>query len=330
LLAVAALQSRGRARTLRLQALVLGAIGGAVFSGYMALVSFGVLGTACLMCLGLYTAATAQLGLALMLVGAGDGNTRLFAPSALLAAALAMVVAVGLGGRYLWGAEAKTIDVDHASLAALREQDEKFFDWYLAQPVVEPGKLPGGAKAGTVVIVEFSDFECGYCKRNHSMVSELRARHPGAVSAIHRNFPLDPACNEAVDRMMHPNACRAAEAAECADAQGLYEPMAEVLFDNEERLFESNLGKLAEYAGLDAGLFDECMRTRATLGKIAADSREGKRLEVTSTPTLFINGRRIRGTFDSPEKYELAVAMELRLAAGDEPPAEYRPLANPQ
>jgi protein-disulfide isomerase/uncharacterized membrane protein len=320
LLALAALQTRGRARDGRLRLLVLGAIGGAVFSGYMAFLSLSVLGTACLMCIGLYAASALQLAIvpALLAAPRSDGG-RLFAVSTLVVSAAAMGVIVAVGGRYLWGGP-EGVPVAGASLAELRRQDEKFFDWYLAQPVVEPGKLPGGNASGSVVIVEFSDFECGYCKRNHTMVADLRARHPGKVSAIHRNFPLDPACNEAVDRVMHPHACRAAEAAECADAQGRYEEMATVLFDNQDRLFESNLWKLAGYAGLDMALFDECMRTRATLGKIAADTREGKRLEITSTPTLFINGRRIRGTFDGPEKYDLALAIELRIAAGEMPP----------
>ena len=323
LLALSALQSRGRDRDSRRRLLVLGAIGGAVFSAYMAFISLSVLGTACLMCIGLYVTSAVQLAVAVLLLRVpSTAGGPLFAPSTLLAATAAMCAVVGLGGRYLWGAAPSGLAVAGASLADLRRQDEKFFDWYLAQPVVEAGKLPGGTASGTVVIVEFSDFECGYCKRNHVMVADLRARHPGMVSAIHRNFPLDPACNEAVDRVMHPHACRAAEAAECADAQGRYEPMAEVLFDNQDRLFEANLRKLAEYAGLDLALFDECMRTRATLGKIAADAREGKRLEITSTPTLFINGRRIRGTFDGPEKYDLALAIELRIAAGDTPPPE--------
>jgi protein-disulfide isomerase/uncharacterized membrane protein len=322
LLATAALGSGGAAKRLRLRMLVLGALGGAVFSAYMAFISFRVLGTACLMCMGLYAASAAQLGVVPTLLrrAASARDGPLLSTRALAIAGIAMLVAVAAVGRIVWPPAPAASALGRASLAELRDLDPKFFDWYLEQPVVEGGKVGGKGPAGAVVIVEFSDFQCGFCKRNHQMIEELRLRRPDVVSVIHRNFPLDPACNEAVERVMHPLACRAAEAAECADAQGLYEPMAKVLFDNQDRLFETHLAKLAERAGLDPVLFDECMQKRITLGKIVSDSREGKRLEITSTPTLFLNGRRIRGTFDAPEKYDLAVAIELRLAAGDSPP----------
>jgi uncharacterized membrane protein/protein-disulfide isomerase len=324
LLAVAAMRSSGDARRLRLRFLVLGTLGGSVFSAYMAFLSFRVLGTACLMCMGLYAASAAQLAIVPALLGnsKSPNGGPLLSARTLSIALVAMLVAVVVAGRILWPPAPPASALGGASLTELRELDPKFFDWYLGQPVVEAGKLGGRAPAGTVVIIEFSDFQCGYCKRNHHMVEELRLRRSDSVAVIHRNFPLDPACNDGVDRVMHPQACRAAEAAECADAQGGYERMATVLFDNQDRLFESNFVTLAERAGLDLPLFDECMQKRTTLPKIAADSREGKRLEITSTPTLFLNGRRIRGTFDAPEKYDLAVAIELRLAAGESPPPQ--------
>ena len=319
LLGIAALGTSGTARRSRLRLLVLGAVGGAIFSGYMAFVSFAVLGTACLMCMGLYATAATELGLALAILAA-ERNSRdgeLFPPRVVLLAAALMFLAVTATGRFLWSSGPTLPVLAGVSLDELRERDPKFFDWYLAQPVTE---ARSDAKAGRVVIVEFSDFQCGYCKRNHYMIDELEQRHPNGVAIIHRNFPLDPSCNEAVEHVMHPQACRAAEAAECAGAQGQYEAMAKVLFDNQERLFESNLARLAERAGLDAAAFDTCMQSRQTLPKIVADSREGKRLEITSTPTLFINGRRIRGTFDAPEKYDLALAIETRLASGEQAP----------
>ena len=319
LLALAALGTSGVTRRSRLRLLVLGAVGGAIFSGYMAFLSFTVLETACLMCIGLYVTATAELVLALAVVANARHRMggEIFPPRVLLLAAALMVLATTAAGRWFWASGPTLPSLAGVSLAELREGDPKFVDWYLAQPVTE---VRNQGEPGHVVIVEFSDFQCGYCKRNHRMVEELKARHPNVLSIVHRNFPLDPACNEAVERVMHPMACRAAEAAECANAQGRYEPMAKILFENQERLFESNLGRLAERAGLDTAAFAACMQSRQTLSKIVSDAREGKRLEITSTPTLFINGRRIRGTFDAPEKYDLAVAIEVRLDAGDLPP----------
>ena len=329
LLALAALGASGAARRQRLQLLVLGAVGGAIFSAYMAFVSFAVLGTACLMCMGLYATAGVELAIALAVVARArtSGASGLFSGRGLLFASALIFFVVAAAGRLLWGAGEATGDLSSASLDELRDRDPKFFDWYLAQPLSDSQK---DATAGKVVIVEFSDFQCGYCKRNHYLVGELQARQPNTVAVIHRNFPLDPTCNEAVEHAMHPQACRAAEAAECAGAQGRYEEMAKELFDNQERLFESNFPRLAERAGVDATAFTACMDSRQTLPKIVSDSREGKRLEITSTPTLFINGRRIRGTFDAPEKYDLAIAIEQRLAAREAPPRAEPEVASPQ
>jgi len=329
LLGLAALGVGAAAQRPRLQLLMLAALGSAIFSGYMAFVSFAVLGTACLMCIGLYATAAVELGLALAIAARAatlDGRP-LFPARVLLLAAAMMFFAVAAAGRYFWASNAGSGDLADASLDELRERDPKFFDWYLAQPVADSRR---DTASGKVVIVEFSDFQCGYCKRNHYLVAELQARHPNGVAVIHRNFPLDPACNEGVEHVMHPQACRAAEAAECAGAQGRYEEMARVLFDNQERLFETNLAHLAERAGVEPAAFDACMQSRQSLPKIVSDSREGKRLEITSTPTLFINGRRIRGTFDAPDKYDLALAIERRIAAGDPAPEGTSDLAAPQ
>jgi len=65
------------------------------------------------------------------------------------------------------------------------------------------------------------------------------------LRVVHRHLSLDPACNEAVEQSIHPRACRAAEAAECAALQNRYSEMADVLFENQDRLFESNLERLA-------------------------------------------------------------------------------------
>lgn len=312
--------ARGR---LAIQAVVLGSLGSAAFSALMAFLSFSVLQTACLMCIGLYAVAALQLGIGLAIPGAyaaaSPATSPLFAPGLLSASAAGAVVAAAALGRLAWpGGEIRALD--GASLEDLRAADPEFFDWYLSQPVgpttADLAADPGDRR---VVIVEFSDFECAYCRRNHEYVRDLEARNPDGIHVVHRHFPLDPACNEIVDRPMHPRACRAAEAAECARLQGRYGEMADVLFANQQRLFEANLERLAERAGLDLTAFQACMASRETLSKIVADTRAGGRLGIKSTPTVFFNGRRITGTFADAVKYDLAVRIETRLAAGESP-----------
>lgn len=322
--AVSAIATRETQRTKLLSRIVvLGGIGSAMFSVYMAFVSLAVLGTVCLMCTGLYAAAAGQLSASLMLprafADAYGRGTQLFARNALPAAAAAMFVATVAFGRFGWSSEFARSVAPGQSLEQLREADPEFYDWYVALPVsaaAAAGAADGVEKA-PVVIVEFSDFECAYCRRNRELIRDLEARHPDLLRVVHRHFPLDPACNEAVEQRIHPHACRAAEAVECAALQNRYGEMADVLFENQDRLFESNLERLATRAGLDLERFRACLASRETLAKIVADARAGRSLELTSTPTLFFNGRRVKGTLADAAKYDLAVMIEARIAAGD-------------
>jgi len=310
-------------RVLLARLVVLGGIGSAIFSAYMAFVSFTVLRTVCLMCMGLYAAAAGQFIAALMLPRAfgaeSGGRTPLFARNVLPMAAAAMFVATAAFGRYGWTAGSTPAAIEGRSLAELRNADPEFYDWYVAQPVstsLAARATQDTAKA-PVVIVEFSDFQCAYCRRNRELIRDLETRHPDILRVVHRHFPLDPTCNEAVEQSIHPYACRAAEAAECAALQGRYGEMADVLFENQERLYESNLERLATRAGLDLERFRACLAGRETLPKIVADTRSGQALDLTSTPTLFINGRRVKGTLADAGKYDLAVMIEARMAAGE-------------
>jgi protein-disulfide isomerase/uncharacterized membrane protein len=321
LIAVAALRREGEGQRVFLRGVVLGAIGSAGFSALMAYLSLSVLETACLMCIGLYAAALTQLAAGLLLArvhdGGAAGSSRLF-PSGFLPATAALTFAIVAAlGRFAWPANQYRPSVD-ATLAELRDADPEFFDWYLDQPVSSFG--PSSHPSAPVTIVEFSDFECAYCRRNHEYLRELKGRHPGVIAVVHRHFPLDPACNALVDRPLHLRACRAAEAAECARLQDRYADYSQALFENQDRLFEAQLESLAERVGLDVDRFKACMASRETVSRIVADARAGGKLGIKSTPTVYFNGRRISGTLADAGKYDLAIRIEVRLAAGDQLP----------
>jgi protein-disulfide isomerase len=88
------------------------------------------------------------------------------------------------------------------------------------------------------------------------------------------------------------------------------------LFENQSRLFDEMLTKLAHRLELDTEAFAQCMAGGESMNKVIADAQAGKRLNLTSTPTLFINGRRVTGTFDSANAFDRAVLIEARLAEG--------------
>ena len=108
---------------------------------------------------------------------------------------------------------------------------------------------------------------------------------------MHRDFPLDMACNPTVRRDFHPRACRAALYARCAAKQDKYWPYEELLFENREQLDEDNLRGLGKSVGLDLHRLEQCLQDPSTIQALQADINEGIRRKLTGTPTLFINGK---------------------------------------
>ncbi|HYB98524.1 MAG TPA: vitamin K epoxide reductase family protein [Candidatus Limnocylindrales bacterium] len=308
---MAARSSGARQQThLRLATILV--IGAVVFSAYMAVISAAVLQTVCLLCMGLYVVALALTALVL----AASRQARRLGSQGLTAGAAGMtlagaVVAVAFLALVTWPRATATAGI--GSLEEARAADPDFYAWYTALPVVDVASLlregHEAPKAGKVTIVDFSDMECGHCRKNFQTLVKLRERQPDVVELVHRHFPLDASCNEAVPASIHPNACKAAQAVECAGQQGKLEPMTQILFENQGQLFAENLVRLAGKIGLDLDKFRACLDSKQTLPAVIEDCRAGARLAITSTPTIFIQGRRVRGTLDDP-KYDLAVAIE--------------------
>lgn len=310
---LAAARSSGSSRERLLRLAAFGAIGAVIYSAYMALVSFFVLETICLMCSGLYVVALSLLGIIAATaarLSAASGRPPITA-AAVATATLASVVGVGAVAALSWPA---TIDRG-LNVGEIRTDRAAFYEWFTTLPVervpatTERGNVAGVADA-PVTIVEFFDFECDFCRRNHQRLKDLLERRPDDVRVVYRHFPLDPSCNEAVAAPIHARACRAAEAAECAGRQGRFSDMADAMFQRQHQLFESNLERIAEGVGLNMDDFRRCMAASEALEDVIDDCREGQRLEIASTPTMFFNGRRVQGSIDEDGGYDFAVTIE--------------------
>ena len=195
----------------------------------------------------------------------------------------------------------------------VEEADPEFYKWFNELPRVDAASLLREgqvADPGKVVIVDFYDLQCHHCRKNFLLTKELLAKRPTQVQLVHRHFPLDSSCNDVVPMSLHPNACRSAEAVECAGLQGKHDEMIEILFENQTQLFEENLVRLAGKLGLDKEVMQKCLTEHSTLPVVLADSRAGAKLGITSTPTVFVGGRRIKGAFEEVAKYEMAVLLE--------------------
>lgn len=138
-----------------------------------------------------------------------------------------------------------------------------------------------GDRAAGVGIVEFSDFECPFCRRFHTTVHPLLKRDyidTGKAQMIFRDLPLD----------FHPRARGAAQAANCAGEQGRYWDMADALFDGQERLGDELYRDLAGTLGLDLARFHACLQDPAGAAAIEQSLREAAAFGVDGTPTFFI------------------------------------------
>ena len=149
-------------------------------------------------------------------------------------------------------------------------------------------KGPAEAKA---TLVEYGDFQCPACKAAEPTVKKVLADFKDRVRLVYRDFPLDMGCNPALQRQLHPFACKAALAANCANEQGKFWAYHDVLFERQPAFSDENLKKYAADLGLVSTQFDACLDSSKHLDEIKKDLADGSSLGIQGTPTFFVNGR---------------------------------------
>lgn len=169
----------------------------------------------------------------------------------------------------------------------------------LTNPVLPVPKghpaLAIGPENAPVTLVEFSDFQCPFCKRGALIVNSLLNRYKKDLRVEFRNYPLDQACNPNMKSSMHPAACEAARVVFCAGMQGKFKPVYESLFEGQEALRPGIPTRWAIEAGVDQAQLDVCLASEASRDALREDIELGDRLGVKSTPTFFINGHKVEG-----------------------------------
>lgn len=169
--------------------------------------------------------------------------------------------------------------------------------WFVNRPtyddVYTPKPFEGNSDA-TVKIVEFSDFQCPACGAAHVTVKKIMAEYGDKVSLEYKHFPLTS---------IHAFAFNAAEASECANDQGKFWEMHDIMFENQDELSVKALKKYAEQLELDAKKFNNCLDSNAKAKYVTADYNEGIGKGVDSTPSFFINGKKLESW-----KYEVFAA----------------------
>ena len=161
--------------------------------------------------------------------------------------------------------------------------------WYAkSQPqyanIDSPRPIKGDPKS-SIVLEEFSDFQCPACGAAQPVVQEVLKTYGDKIAFHYRHFPL---------LSIHANAFSAALAAECANDQGKFWEYHDLLFKNQKDLRQATLLRLADETDLNKDFFAACLKSRAKARVVQADMQEGERRKINSTPSFFLNGELVQ------------------------------------
>jgi len=175
---------------------------------------------------------------------------------------------------------------------AARAQRE--YDASKVQPIDLANTPVKGPSTAPVTVVEYSDFMCPFCRNLAAALSQFVPQAGGRLAVYFKNFPLDNTCNAKLPRAVHPGSCALALGAICAENQGKFEAYHDRVFGSELRSAQpADVVRLAGEAGLNAAAMQGCLDDPQTKTALAAQIAEGNRLGVSSTPTIYINGKKL-------------------------------------
>ncbi|MBZ5565248.1 MAG: thioredoxin domain-containing protein [Acidobacteriia bacterium] len=171
----------------------------------------------------------------------------------------------------------------------------------LRERLVRPDSHIIGNPRAPVTVVEFGDFSCPACGQVEAVMEEVRARYATRARFVFRQFPLTE---------IHPHSEEAAEASECAAAQGKFWEAVKKLYTWQEDLSDDALKQYAAQLGLDQNQFDRCLTGGSMQDRVRRDLDDGFALGVRATPTFFIGRRMVEGPL-SIDQFSQLIDSEL-------------------
>ena len=190
-------------------------------------------------------------------------------------------------------------------IASLRQKTR--IDVLLEEPrliVSKNGNSPAtkGPANARVLITEFSDFQCPYCKEAQPIISRVMQGYAAQVKLEFKSLPLE----------IHAFSFAAAKTAYCAGKQGAFWEVHDALFAAAE-LSQSTINQIVDDSGLNSEQFNECLSSTESQAAVMADLAEARRLGIEGTPTFIINGKVLRGAVTF-EEFSEAIEHELKSA----------------
>jgi protein-disulfide isomerase len=142
-----------------------------------------------------------------------------------------------------------------------------------------------GDKNAPITLIEFSEFQCPYCKKARPTIDKILSTYKGKIHYVFRDFPLG----------FHNQAKDAANAAQCANEQGKYWDYSHALWENQGKQSLEKLKEIAQSLALDTAKFDACVASKKYYKEIDKDQDDGSEAGVSGTPAYFINGKFLSG-----------------------------------
>lgn len=205
--------------------------------------------------------------------------------------ALGILVLVNIGGMVIIFLKLNRLEISQTNAASISNQANPDIPGQATSPV--PVKTLDSPSKGNpnapVTIVEFSDFECTFCKEVQPVISKLLKENNGQLRHVFRNYPISS---------IHPGAENAAIAGLCANEQNKFWEYHDKVFEkaNDKRpLTKDILKTTASELGLERTTFDTCLDSKKYLARVQKDIRDATSYGVAGTPTFFINNRIISG-----------------------------------
>ena len=205
-------------------------------------------------------------------------------------ALIPLAFAIGLGVGYLaWGEAAAEL----AAAKAAAGEPKRFEIGTEGDPFIGPADAP-------ITIVEFSDFNCGFCRRFHLQTfPALLAAYPDKIRFVYRDFPVTS-----------QESYFAAQAAQCAGDQGAFWEFHDLLFAGELGLGSEAYAAYAGQLGLDAQALQACVADGTHAAEVEDDARFAAGIGVSGTPTFFVNGLPMVGA-QPLEQFQRLIDAEL-------------------
>jgi uncharacterized membrane protein/protein-disulfide isomerase len=287
---------------------------GLAFVLYLAWASFTQLHTVCVLC------ATTYVSVIAIFIISGGATTvpmtmlprrlprdvrALFSSTAAIVRVLLFIF--GAGTLIAWFPTEAPKQAPPALRQLSDDEKLKLAQWFDLQPLVQPSIPNEGAK---VMVAVFSDYQCPHCRTAHYAYQPIIAKYAGdpRVKFVLHHFPLESECNPNAGNV-HSASCEAAAAVVMARATGKAAQMDAWLFDNQEKLTPSAVRQAGKDIG---GIADFNGGYAEALKQVRADAVLGGQVGVGSTPTIFLNNRKLGAGVVDPAGLDALIELELK------------------